>query len=223
MRYDGASRTETHMTTAARATKKPKATEPLPPAVTTLPVRRFSLDEYHHLIEIGFLQEGDRVELLNGWIIAKMGINPPHASSLTRLCRRLRLILGNDWIIREQSSLTIPSSDSEPEPDVVVAPGPEEIYDDRHPYPKDIVLLAEVADSSLSEDRGEKLQTYARARITVYWIVNLVDRRVEVYTDPRGGKNPTYKQHKEYGPDDAVPVVIEGKELGRIPVKELLP
>ena len=211
------------MATAARVTKKPKPTEPLPPAVTTLPVRRFTLDEYHHLIEIGFLQEDDRVELLNGWIVAKMGINPPHASSLTRLSRRLGRLLGHDWIIREQTSLTIPSSDSEPEPDVVVVPGPEEVYDDRHPYPKDVVLLAEVADSSLSEDRGEKLQTYARAKIAVYWIVNLIDRRVEVYTQPRGGKNPTYKQHTDYGPDDAVPVVIGGKERGRIAVKELLP
>jgi Uma2 family endonuclease len=214
---------EKHMATATQVTKKPKLHGPPPPAVSTLPVRRFTVAEYHKLIEIGMISENDRVELLNGWVVAKMGINPPHASSLTRLSRRLGQLLGNDWIIREQSSLTIPSSDSEPEPDLVVASGPEEEYDDRHPDPKDVVLLAEVADSSLSEDRGEKLQTYARAKIALYWIVNLIDRRVEVYTQPRGAKNPTYKQHTNYGPDDEVPVIIGGKELGRIAVKELLP
>ncbi len=209
--------------TAARVTKPPQQITPLPPAVTTLPVRRFTLDEYHHLIESGFLQEDDRVELLNGWIVAKMGINPSHASSLTRLSRRLNRLFGDDWLVREQSSLTISSSDSELEPDIVVVPGPEGEYDSRHPYPKDVVLLAEVADSSLSEDRGEKLQTYARAKVAVYWIVNLKERQVEVYTQPRGGKNPTFKQHTNYGPDNEVPVVISGKELGRISVKELLP
>lgn len=211
------------MSSAARVTKKPKPAAPLPPAVTPLAVRRFTLAEYHHLIQTGFFREDDRVELLNGWIVAKMGINPPHASALTRTTRRLRRLLGDDWVVREQSSLTIPTSDSEPEPDVVVAPGPEDAYDARHPQPKDTVLLVEVAESSLAEDRGEKLRTYAVAKIAVYWIVNLVDRRVEVYTQPRGGKSPTYKQQTDYGPDDAVPVVVGGKELGRIPVKELLP
>ncbi len=73
------------------------------------------------------------------------------------------------------------------------------------------------------EDRTTKLELYAGAKIAVYWIVNLVDRRVEVYTQPRGGKNPTYKQQTNYGPDDEVPVVVGGKQIGRIPVKELLP
>jgi len=211
------------MSSAARIAKAPKAAAPLPPAVPTLPVRRHTLDEYHHLIETGFFREDDRVELLNGWIVAKMGINPPHASALTRLSRRLRTLLGDTWVVREQSSLTIPSSDSEPEPDVVVAPGPEEAYDARHPIPKDVILLVEVADISLAEDQCEKLLAYAAAKIAVNWIVNLKDRCIEVYTEPRGGKSPTYKKQTIYGPVDAVPVVVRGKELGRIPVNELLP
>jgi Uma2 family endonuclease len=186
-------------------------------------VRRYTIEEYHRLIETGFFREDDRIELLNGWIVAKMGINPPHASALTRLSRRLRGLLGEAWIVREQSALTIAKSDSEPEPDIVVATGPENSYDERHPIPKDVALLVEVADTSIVEDQGEKLYTYASARIVVYWIVNLKDRRVEVYTDPRGGKNPTYKKRTNYGPRDAVPVVFRGKVLGRIPVKELLP
>jgi Uma2 family endonuclease len=211
------------MSSAARVTKRPKLAAPLPPAVPTLPVRRYTLDEYHHLIEIGFFREDDRIELLNGWIIGKMGINPPHASALTRLSRRLRDLLGEKWIVREQSSLTIPSSDSEPEPDIAVALGPEDTYDERHPVPKDVVLVVEVADSSLAEDQGEKLQAYAAAKVIMYWIVNLIDRRVEVYTGPRGGNNPIYKRQANYGPGDEVPLIIRDRELGRIPVNELLP
>jgi Uma2 family endonuclease len=211
------------MSSAARVTRPPRQSAPLSPAIPTLPVRRYTLEEYHHLIETGFFREDDRVELLNGWIVAKMGIDPPHASAVTRLSRRLSRLLGEAWIVREQSAISIPTSDSEPEPDVVVAVGPEDSYDSRHPYPIDVALLVEVADTSLTEDRGEKLGTYAAAKIVLYWIVNLKDRLIEAYTQPRGGKNPTYKKRTNYGPRDAVPVIVRGKELGRLPVKELLP
>ena len=106
---------------------------------------------------------------------------------------------------------------------MVLATGSKATYKARNPKPSEVILLVEVADSSLHEDQTTKLVLYAKARIPVYWIVNLVDRHVEVYTEPRGGKNPAYKKHTDYGPDDAVPVVVAGKELGRIPVKELLP
>ncbi len=93
----------------------------------------------------------------------------------------------------------------------------------RNPSPSECVVVAEVADSSLRFDQTTKLELYAGAKVAVYWIVNLKDRRVEVYTQPKGGKNPTYKSHVDYGPDDAVPVVIAGKTVGTIAVKELLP
>jgi len=208
---------------SGRANGRARPAGPLPPAIPPFPVRRFTLDEYHRLIRTGFFREDDRVELLNGWIVAKMGTNPAHASALTRTARRLRRLLGDDWIVREQSSLTIPNSDSEPEPDILVARGPEEAYDARHPQPKDTVLLVEIAESSLAEDRGEKLRTYAAARVGVYWVVNLVDRRVEVYTRPRGGRDPGYRHRQDYGPGEAVPVVVAGRELGRLAVEELLP
>ena len=110
-----------------------------------------------------------------------------------------------------------------PEPDVVLATGRDADYKTRNPKPSECIVVAEVADSSLREDQTTKLELYAGAKVAVYWIVNLVDRRVEVYTQPRGGKNPAYKKQTNYGPDDAVPVVVAGNELGRIAVKELLP
>ncbi|WP_439630558.1 Uma2 family endonuclease [Gemmata sp.] len=206
---------------AARVTKppKPKAVA-LAPAIPPLPVRRFTVEEYHKLGEIGVLTENDRVELIHGWIVPKMTIHPPHNYAVTALMQQLGT-LGAKGVIRVQQPIT--TADSEPEPDVVLATGSNAAYKTRNPKPTEVVILVEVADSSLNEDQTTKHALYAGAKVAVYWIVNLVDRRVEVYTQPKGGKNPTYRQQTNYGPDDTVPVVVGGNELGRISVKELLP
>ncbi len=211
------------MSSATRTTKKPRPNAPLPPVVTPLPVRRFTLDEYHKLLEIGVFNSGDPYELLNGVIVAKMPQNSPHAGTSGKLEKRLWKILPDDWLLRAQKPVTIPGSESEPEPDVVICLGPDTRYDKQHPHPKDVALVVEVSDTSLGRDAGTKLQIYAGAKIPEYWIINVNDRRVEVYTQPKGGKKPEYKQRKAYRDDEDVPVVLNGKELGRIPVKELLP
>ncbi|OWK37992.1 Uma2 family endonuclease [Fimbriiglobus ruber] len=213
------------MTTTAARSGRPQAAErpKLSPGVTSLPVRRFTLDEYHRMSELGFLREGDPYELLNGWITHKMTINPPHAAAISLLARRLDRILGDTFVVRVQSPVTIPASDSEPEPDIVIAMGPETKYNAAHPHPHQVVILVEVADSTLATDRGQKLAIYAAAKIAEYWIVNLVDRQIEVYTAPRGGKNPIYRTRTDYGPDDSVRVTIAGREIGAIAARDILP
>jgi Uma2 family endonuclease len=208
------------MSSAARVTKPPRTASPLPPAIPPFPVRRFSVDEYHKMIETGVLTENHRVELLHGWLVPKMTVNPPHNYAVTALMQLL-VAFGVRAVVRVQQPIT--TSDSEPEPDVVFALGTNADYKKRNPGPSDCVIVVEVADTTIREDRTTKLELYAGAKIAVYWIVNLDDRQVEVYTLPRGGKNPTYKRQTNYGPDDAVPVVVAGKQIGRIPVKELLP
>ena len=126
-----------------------------------------------------------------------------------------------DWIVRIQSAVTL--ADSEPEPDAVVARGPIRRYVRAHPHPRDIALVVEVADTSLPEDRTLKGRVYARARIPVYRIINLVENKVEVYTQPKGGKSPAYRECDEYGVKDDVPVIIDGDEIGEIAVQDLLP
>jgi Uma2 family endonuclease len=190
-----------------------------PPA--DLRLKRFTVAEYDRMIRDGTLAESDRLELLDGWIVEKMPHNAPHDSAVFRLRRRLTRLLGDDWLVRVQSSVELDAS--VPEPDIAIVPGPEDRYDQTRPAPKDIVLAVEVAESSLGQDRGSKLQLYARNKIPVYWIVNPVGRRVEVHTLPRGGKTPTYRQRTEYGPGDVVPVVIGGEDQGTIPVDELFP
>ncbi len=124
--------------------------------------------------------------------------------------------------MRDQRPIYL-SGDNVPEPDAAVVKGPIRRYLKHHPYPADIALLVEVSESTLDQDRGIKLEMYARDRIPEYWIVNLVDRVVEVYTQPKGGKTPSYRQMVSYGAGSSVPLRTAGKELGEIPVSDLLP
>ena len=184
--------------------------------------RRFTVAEYHRMIRDGVVREGERVELIRGLILNKMPINPPH----TKAVRRLAVLVGPlvraaGWVDYSQQPITLP--DSEPEPDFYAATGPEAKYDARHAGPGEVGLVVEVADSSLDDDQGTKLALYAEARIPVYWVVNIPGRLVEVYTQPRGGKSPTYRKCDRYAPGDAVPVVVGGQTLGSFPASELLP
>jgi Uma2 family endonuclease len=192
----------------------------LPPA--HLPLRWFTVAEYHQLIQIGLLTEDDHVELLEGWIVHKMARNPPHDTSLRRTQNQIERLLPIGWDWRMQFAITTP--DSEPEPDLAIVRGDVDTYAKRHPGPQDIGTLIEVADSTLSLDRGDKARLYARAGIVIYWIVNLVDRQVEVYTEPTGPTaTPQYRQRQDYTVADAVPFILDGQQVALIPVQDLLP
>jgi Uma2 family endonuclease len=187
-----------------------------------LPVYRFTVDEYHRLTKAGILTENHDVELLEGLIVPKMPRNPPHEYSLSKTNRLIAALLSSDWYIRSQMAIT--TDDSEPEPDSVVVEAPEERYEARHPTAADIGLLVEVSDSTLGRDRGEKLVLYGRAGIVCYWIINIPDRQIEVYTIPTGPVDePGFGQCQIYRPGDAVPVSLRGRVVGTIPVNDLLP
>ena len=182
---------------------------------------RFSVDQYHRLSEAGILKTSDRVELLEGLLVNKMTIHPPHATAVGLLQAELSTRLPQGWILRTQSPIT--TTDSEPEPDVVVVPGPVRRYARAHPGPADIALVIEVSDTTLEADRNDQKRIYARARIPIYWIVNIPESQIEVYTQPRGGRNPTYRQRRDYLLAEMVPLVISGQEIGTIPVRDVLP
>jgi Uma2 family endonuclease len=186
-----------------------------------LPVYRFTVKQYHRMIEAGILTNNDRVELLQGWIVPKMAQMPLHAGTITRITRRLAPLLPSEWLLRVQSAITLPQS--EPEPDLAIARGPEEIYLRRHPGPRDIRLLIEVAGSSLLDDCRHKGEIYAAARIPHYWIVNLVDRVVEVYTRPRAGKAAGYRTQHVSGIKESISLILAGGEVRKIRVSDLLP
>ena len=144
---------------------------------------RFTVDEYHKMAEVGLVTEDDLVELIDGDIIDMPPIGPGHASSVDRLGDRFRTWLGGAVIIRSQNPVRI-GPRTEPEPDIVVVPRRDDYYATGHPTPADVLLLVEVADSSLDYDRNTKIPLYAEAGIVEYWIVNLVDDLILVYRDP---------------------------------------
>lgn len=196
--------------------KSPPFAQPPP-----VPLRRFTVKEYHLLGEAGILTDDDRVELLEGWIVQKMVHNPRHDATIDKAHGANREKLPSRWRIRVQSAVT--TEDSAPEPDLAVVRGPAERYSGRHPRAEDTGLLIEVAETSLARDREWKGRLYAGAGFPIYWIINLVDEQVEVYTHPAApaGK-PGYTSRKDYELDDQVPLILEGKETGQIPVNDLV-
>ncbi len=195
----------------------------LPPVVPPVPVRRFTVVEYHEMIRAGILGEDDDVELLEVWIVPKMPRNPAHDALIAWVQNRvLAPRLGDRWFCRGQSAIT--TSDSEPETDLALIRGSERDYLSRHPGPADTALVVEVADSSLARDRTIKARMYAAAGVPLYWIINLVDHQIEVYTQPTGpDSDPSYQRRQDYKGSDLVPLVIDCIELGPIRGCDLLP
>lgn len=193
-----------------------------PAAVPTDLIWRLSLDQYHAMIQTGILTDDDPIELLEGWLVSKMPKNPRHRVVTHLLRQALERLVPNDWYVDSQEPIT--TSDSEPEPDVIVVRGQTHHYLDRHPGPEDVPLIIEVSDTTLQRDRTTKKRLYARARIPVYWIINLAERQCEVYSRPTGpGVQSDYRQRQDYGLSDTIPVMIEEDEVGHIAVRELFP
>jgi Uma2 family endonuclease len=183
-------------------------------------VRRFTVDEYHRMIEAGIITPEHRVELLEGWIVEKMGQNPPHSGVVRRLNRFLSKVLPDDFLISGQLPVTLKTS--EPEPDFTIIRGPDDRYDGRHPGADDVLLLIEVSDASLTKDRGTKARIYAKAGVPEYWIFNVADKVVEVSTEPRAGRVPHYKTLTTYDRTDKLPLILDGKKIADLPLRELL-
>lgn len=193
-----------------------------PFAVPTEAIWRLSVDQYHEMVRAGILTDDDPVELLDGWLVPKMPKNRPH-SVATRLVRTaLERIVPHGWYVDSQEPITL--SASEPEPDGIVVRGDPRQYGESQPGPADVALVVEVADATLHRDRTLKKALYAQAGIPAYWIVNLVDRIVEVYTEPSGDdRRPDYRLQRNYEAADQVPLALDGAEVGRVAVSALLP
>jgi Uma2 family endonuclease len=150
-----------------------------------LTLRRWKRAEYDRLVDLGVF-EGEPIELIGGQLVVAEPQYPYHASAISAADYAVRAILPPGWIVRTQLPVSL-DDESEPEPDLVVVPGRPADYRDSHPARP--VLAVEVAESSLDFDRQHKGSLYARAEIQDYWIVNLVDRILEVYRDP--GPDPS--------------------------------
>lgn len=184
-------------------------------------IYRLSVAQYHDMIQSGILTDDDPVELLEGWLVTKMPKSRRHTLSTRRTRAALTEIVPAGWYVDSQEPIT--TDDSEPEPDVVVVRGSDNDYLDRHPAPAEVALIVEVADATLQRDRTLKQRLYASAGITTYWILNLQDEQLEVYTEPAGeGEQAAYVRRTIYKASDSVSVVLGGIEVGQLSVQSLM-
>lgn len=188
----------------------------------TASIFRFSVERYQRMIEIGIIGPDDGFELLEGYILVRIPIDAPHEKTIDLATAALPAPIPSDWLLRIQQ--TVVFSDSQLEPDFALVRVSAAEYQTRHPGPADVGLVIEVADSSLLRDQRDKTRIYARGGIPCYWIVNLVDRRIEVYAQPTGpAPVPSYGPFQTYRPGDAVPLVLNGITVGTVPAADLLP
>lgn len=183
--------------------------------------RRWTRVEYDKLIETGFLGPGDKIELLGGQLCVSEPQNNPHATAISLGLDALQKALAPRWHVRVQLPIAL-DDESEPEPDLAVVAGGPRDYSD---HPSRPGLVVEVADSSLALDRTHKGSLYARARLSEYWIVNLVDRVLEVYRDPGPDAGApygwAYRTVLTLGPDE--PIAPLAAPAARILTADLLP
>jgi Uma2 family endonuclease len=182
----------------------------------------FSVAKYQWMVEVGILTTADKVELLEEHIIRKYPRTPRHDGTLHIAYDELDRFIPEGLLLRNQAAVVL--ADSQPEPDLSVVRGGLRSFMTRHAGASDAHLVIEVADSSLLRDQRDKTRIYARAGIPVYWIINLVDRRIEVYTQPSGPTAvPAYGAFQTYQPGDAVPLILDGATAGSVPAADLLP
>ncbi|APD10074.1 MULTISPECIES: Uma2 family endonuclease [Thermus] len=156
---------------------------------------RFSVEAFERAF-----QGVPHVELLRGEVYQMSPMGPRHVAAVMRLDHQLKEALAGKALVAVQSPLRL-AEDSEPEPDLLILKPPLERYQDRLPTPEDVLLLVEVADTSLEFDRGVKLPLYAEAGIPEVWLVNLKEGLLEVHRDPRVGR---YREIRLLTPEEAV-------------------
>lgn len=181
-----------------------------------------SVDQYISMIDLGIIAEDDPVELLEGFIVEKMGKNPPHIMIVGVVEDELRALLPKGWFVNKEQPIKM--SDSMPEPDCSIVRGNRRDYPDRYVTLQDVTLVIEVSDTTLRGDRSDKKRIYAHAHIPVYWIINLPQRQIEVYSHPavENGR-PVYQESITYHENEQIPVVIDGLVVGSLAVVSLLP
>ncbi|WP_373541580.1 Uma2 family endonuclease [Chamaesiphon sp.] len=148
-------------------------------------IRQLTSTEYYQMMESGIIREGERVELVLGQIFTMAAKGTRHTLSTRKLFKQLLALIGDRADVQSQDPITLPNN-SEPEPDIVIARLRSDDYVNSHPSPADIILVIEVADSSIKFDRETKAPLYAAAGISEYWIINLIDDRLEIYRQPEG-------------------------------------
>ena len=201
------------MTTPTKAPPKPAQTEtPAPPET-----RKFTVEEYHRMAEAGILYPDERVELIDGEVIAMAPIGPLHAETVEHWSNAIKERIPRQYIVRSQNPITL-GENLQPIPDLAIVRRRTGGYYGSHPEPDEIIVVIEVSDSSLAHDRDVKVPLYAQANIPETWLMNLVEDCIERFTHP--GPNG-YANHTIYRRGDRIsPSTLPDVEFA---VDDLLP
>jgi Uma2 family endonuclease len=162
--------------------------------------RQFNATEYNRMAETGILSEDDRVELIAGEIVEMSPIGSRHAACVRRLDALFNRRLGGVAQVSAQNPIRLDDY-SEPEPDIALLKPRSDFYAEAHPLSSEVLLIVEVADTSVEYDRQVKAPLYARAGIPEMWLVNLPEEMILVYTQPENG---AYQSHKQFVRGDSL-------------------
>ncbi|MBI3269695.1 MAG: Uma2 family endonuclease [Planctomycetes bacterium] len=191
---------------------------------------RITVEQYHRMLEVGILRECEPIELLDGLLVLKdrsgrgedwRTIGKAHAVAVCLLSGLDAVLAPQHCHMRIQAPITLAPKD-EPEPDGAVVRGEPRDYLSGHPVPANVCCVLEVADSSLEYDRTTKLEVYARAGVPQYLIVNLVDRRVELFSEPIVSEG-RYARSANLEAGVSVSLQVAADQVVAVPVRELLP
>ena len=179
----------------------------------------WTLEQYERMVDEGILTPEHRVELLFGKIVHKLAIGDLHAFCVQELAYAMIERYGRHFTCRQEQPISLPEH-SAPEPDYVLAAPAEDRYFNRKPLPAEIKLAVEVADSTLARDQGSKARLYGLFGIAEYWIINLVDKRIEVHNSPRGHTDKGGYERIEYFSADTA---FRSEVLGEITMTDFIP
>ena len=193
--------------------------QPAGPTRIPSPLYRMTLEQYESLITSGFFTKRDDVHLIHGYLVTRMAESTLHGAICEMIRLAIEAFLLATWHTRSEKGLRIPAQISMPRPDLAIVRGVPRGYLARYPEPADTALVVEVSNTSLDEDRA-MADIYGAGGVPVYWIVNLVDGQVEVYSNP----GPSgYQTHEVLAPGHVLHVKLDGVEIGEIPVADILP
>ncbi|MDB5352118.1 MAG: hypothetical protein JWN86_3365 [Planctomycetota bacterium] len=182
---------------------------------------RFSVQDFYAMIDAGLFPRETRIELWEGQIYEKMAESRPHSTAGQRCGLALSRWLPTGWYLVHEDSLEL-APGKVPLPDLMVLRGSPDTYEERYPAPPDVGLLVEVARTSHKGDTGPKLESYARASIVSYWVINLVAKVVQVHREPLSSEG-RYAVEEVFGSGQAIPFYLDGMVVGEIAVDDLLP
>jgi Uma2 family endonuclease len=189
---------------------------------------RITLEEYRRMAEAGLFGPEPKIELIEGVLVDKMTRNLPHVHATNLIQDILHHFLprGSGFWIQMSNPVVIEDRQSEPEPDATIVRGTVRDFGGRIATPADAAVVIEVADTSYAYDRNVKTAVYATGGVPIYWILDLNRRRLEVLTKPapaEGDASARYEEVRIFEADDEVPLVLDGREVGRFAVREILP